>query len=63
MAEKQTNKDRLLRAIRALQQIQRENAPTSSIAKAVTNSLKPLLKEMASMPADASPIVPAASAS
>jgi len=50
------NKDRLLRAIRGLQLIQRTNAPTSSIAKAASKALAPLLKEMASLPADAPPI-------
>ena len=45
-----TNKDRLLRAIRSLQQIQRTNDPKASIAKAATKALLPLLKEMANTP-------------
>jgi hypothetical protein len=47
-----TNHDRLLRAIRCLQQIQRTNDPKSTIAKAATSSLKPLLKEMATLPTE-----------
>lgn len=54
--DQKTNKDRLLRAIRGLQLIQRTNAPNSSIAKSATKGLAPLLKEMAAMPADAAPI-------
>lgn len=50
--EAKTNKERLLRAIRCLQLLQRTNAPTSSMAKAVTKGLAPLLKEMAALPAD-----------
>jgi hypothetical protein len=42
-----TNHDRLLRAIRTLQLLQRTNDPQSSVAKAVTKALSPLLKEMA----------------
>jgi len=53
-----TNQDRLLRAIRCLQLLQRTNAPTSSIAKASTKALGPLLDEMAKLPADAAPIAP-----
>jgi hypothetical protein len=51
------NKDRLLRAIRGLQLIQRTNAPNSSMAKAVTKALAPLLKQMADMPPDAAPLM------
>lgn len=54
--DSKTNKDRLLRAIRCLQQIQRTNDPKSSIAKAATKALAPLLKEMATMPPDAAPL-------
>jgi hypothetical protein len=50
------NKDRLLRAIRCLQLLQRTNAPTSSMAKSAAKALVPLLKEMASLPADAPPL-------
>lgn len=58
MAEKTlSNKDRLLRAIRCLQLLQRTNAPNSAMAKAVTLALKPLLKEMASLPAEAEPMI------
>jgi hypothetical protein len=49
------NKDRLLRAIRGLQLLQRTNAPNTSIAKAVTKALAPLLVEMSTMPADPPP--------
>lgn len=52
----ETNKDRLLRAIRTLQLIQRSNSPASSIFKASSKALTPLLKEMAAMPADAAPL-------
>lgn len=45
--DQKTNNDRLLRAIRGLQLLQRTNAPASSIAKAATKALAPLLKEMA----------------
>lgn len=45
-----TNHDRLLRAIRCLQLLQRTNDPKSSIAKAAAKALAPLLKEMASLP-------------
>lgn len=45
-----TNKDRLLRGIRCLQLIQRTNAPNSTLAKAVTKALAPLLEEMANQP-------------
>lgn len=44
------NRDRLLRAIRCLQLIQRTNAPASSIAKAAGKALVPLLKEQAELP-------------
>lgn len=47
-----TNKDRLLRGIRCLQLIQRTNAPNTTLAKAVTKALSPLLEEMANLPAD-----------
>jgi hypothetical protein len=50
------NKDRLLRAIRCLQLLQRTNAPESSMAKAAQKSLAPLLKEMSSLPTDADPL-------
>jgi len=53
-----TNQDRLLRAIRSLQLLQRTNAPTSGIAKAAAKALVPLLAEMAKQPADAAPILP-----
>jgi len=56
MAEKiLSNKDRLLRAIRALQLLQRTNAPNSSIAKAAAKALVPLLAEVATMK-DAAPL-------
>lgn len=60
MAEMNVNRDRLMRAIRGLQLLQRTNAPNSSIAKAAIKALAPLLKESAAMPPDAPPIVPAA---
>lgn len=53
------NKDRLLRAIRGLQLIQRTNAPNTSMAKAVTKALAPLLLEFSRMPPDAPPITDA----
>jgi len=53
------NRDRLLRAIRGLQLLQRTNAPNSSMAKAATKALAPLLKEMASLPPEAAPIITA----
>lgn len=53
------NKERLLRAIRCLQLLQRTNAPASSIAKAAGKALVPLLKEMADLPADAPPLAEA----
>jgi hypothetical protein len=56
MSEATTNKDRLLRAIRCLQLIQRTNAPNSSIAKAAGKALVPLLDEMAKLPVEAAPI-------
>lgn len=43
------NEDRLLRAVRALQQIQRDNAPNTSLAKATDKALKPLLIEHSRM--------------
>jgi len=55
--EAKTNKDRLLRAIRCLQLLQRTNAPNSSLARAAAKALSPLLKEMAALPADAAPII------
>jgi hypothetical protein len=54
-----TNKERLLRAIRCLQLLQRLNPPKSSIAKAAVKSLAPLLEEMEKLPADAEPLTPA----
>jgi hypothetical protein len=51
-----TNKDRLLRAIRCLQLLQRTNAPNSSIAKASAKALVPLLDEMARLPTDELPL-------
>lgn len=51
------NRDRLLRAIRGLQLLQRTNAPNSSMAKSATKALAPLLKEMASLPPEAAPII------
>lgn len=51
--DQKTNKDRLLRAIRGLQLLQRTNAPASSIAKAASKALVPLLKQMADLPPDA----------
>jgi hypothetical protein len=57
MAEKNiSNRERLLRGIRCLQLIQRSNPPNSSIAKAVSKALAPLLKEMAATPPDAPPV-------
>ena len=41
------NTDRLMRAIRALQHIQRTNAPNTSLCRAATKALAPLLKEHA----------------
>lgn len=51
----QQNRDRLLRAIRGLQLIQRTNAPKSGISKAATKALVPLLEEMENHPAEAAP--------
>ena len=48
-----TNHDRLLRVIRGLQLLQRTNDPKSSIAKSAGKALLPLLKEMATQPAEA----------
>lgn len=44
------NRDRLLRAIRALQLVQRNNLPKSTISKAVEKALAPLLAEMENHP-------------
>ena len=55
------NKDRLLRAIRGLQLIQRTNHPKSSIARVVGKVLPPLIKEHSEMPADAAPLTGASS--
>lgn len=44
------NHERLLRAIRCLQLIQRTNAPKSSIFKAAAKALAPLMVEQATMP-------------
>lgn len=52
------NKDRLLRAIRGLQLIQRTNHPKSSIARVVTKALDPLLKEFAEMTPEATAPAP-----
>jgi hypothetical protein len=63
MSEKkpQTNRDRLLRAVRTLQHLQRTNAPKSTISKAAGKALIPLLEEMENHPLDApQPITPAA---
>lgn len=57
----QTNRDRLLRAIRGLQLLQRTNAPNSSMAKSVGKALVPLLAEMAALPADPAPVAAEAS--
>lgn len=51
-----SNKDRLLSVIRGLQLLQRTNPPSSSMAKIATRALAPLLKEMASLPAQAAPL-------
>lgn len=50
------NRDRLLRAIRALQLLQRTNPPASSISKAAGKALVPLLQEMGNHPAEAAPL-------
>jgi hypothetical protein len=60
MTTAKDNKDRLLRAIRALQLLQRTNPPSSSISKAAAKGLVPLLKEMSSLPSDAPPLTPVA---
>lgn len=44
------NHERLLRAIRCLQLIQRTNAPKSTIFKAASKALAPLMDEQATMP-------------
>jgi hypothetical protein len=44
------NHERLLRAIRCLQLIQRTNAPKSSIFKAAGKALGPLMTEQSTMP-------------
>jgi hypothetical protein len=54
--EAKTNKDRLLRAIRCLQLLQRTNAPASTMAKSAEKALVPLLKELASLPVEAEPL-------
>jgi hypothetical protein len=46
----QENRERLLRAIRTLQLLQRTNAPNSVLAKAVSKALSPLLAVQAAMP-------------
>lgn len=56
MAETNVNRDRLMRAIRCLQLLQRTNAPNSSLAKAAAKALTPLLKESAAMPPDVPPL-------
>lgn len=58
--DQKINKDRLLRAIRGLQLLQRTNAPNSSIAKSASKALAPLLKEMATLPAEVAPVQDAA---
>jgi hypothetical protein len=55
----QKNAERLLRAIRCLQLIQRTNAPKSSISKAAAKALVPLLGEMENHPVEAAPAAPA----
>lgn len=45
-----TNHERLLRAIRCLQLIQRTNAPKSSIFKAAGKALGPLMQEQSTLP-------------
>jgi hypothetical protein len=54
--DSKSNPERLLRAIRCLQLLQRTNAPSSSIAKAAAKALVPILKEMAALPVDAAPL-------
>lgn len=54
--DQKTNKERLLRGIRCMQLLQRTNPPKSSIARAATRALAPLLIELAGMPADAAPL-------
>jgi hypothetical protein len=44
------NQERLLRAIRCLQLIQRTNAPKSTIFKAAGKALAPLMDEQSTMP-------------
>ena len=56
--EAKTNKERLLRAIRCLQLLQRTNAPDSSMAKSVTKALVPLLAEMAKLPPEVDLLTP-----
>ena len=46
----EVNHERLLRAIRCLQLIQRTNAPKSTIFKAAARALAPLMVEQATMP-------------
>jgi len=50
MADTDINHERLLRAIRCLQLIQRTNAPKSSIFKAAGKALAPLMQEQSTMP-------------
>lgn len=50
MAENDINHERILRAIRCLQLIQRTNAPKSSIFKAAGKALQPLMQEQSTMP-------------
>lgn len=59
MTPEQQNRDRLLRAIRGLQLIQRTNAPKSSLSKAAGKALAPLLEEMEKHPAPAPVVAPA----
>lgn len=55
----QTNRDRLLRAVRTLQHLQRTNAPKSTISKAATKALIPLLEEMENQVDEPVPPTPA----
>lgn len=58
MSEKE-NTERLLRAIRTLQLLQRTNSPRSSLAKSAGKALVPLLKELAER-TNADPLIEAA---
>lgn len=49
-AEIEINRERLLRAIRCLQLIQRTNAPKTTIFKAAGKALVPLMAEQATLP-------------